>query len=71
MPKKQSIESLMQKLEEESLSIESMENSLEDTLKRYEKTIKLSRELLSKIQQQKKSFDSLTKEAEQLITPND
>ena len=66
MPKKKSIDDLIQTLEKEAHALEHMEDSLETTLKRYEKTISLSQELLSRIDQQQKAFELLKDKSTQL-----
>ena len=67
MPKKNTIESLMTKLENETKHIESLNTNLEDTLKCYEKTILLSKQLLKQVNQHKTSFELLKKQSDSLF----
>ena len=68
MAKKQTIEALVLKLEKESEQLKTMTGDLDKTLKHYQSTINLSRDILEKINQHKKSFSTLKKDAENLIT---
>lgn len=67
MSKKNTIESLIIKLENETKHLESLDTNLEDTLKCYEKTISLSQQLLKQVKQHKTSFEILKKQSDTLF----
>ena len=64
---KKSIDTLLHTLEETLQSIDHVDSSLEDTLKTYEKSIKLSQDLLAMLDRQKETYTVLKTQADDLI----
>ena len=67
MGNKKTISGLMQSLQDNVTKLEGVDVSLEKSLSLYEKSIALSKELLSLLDQQHHSYTTLKKNADELF----
>ncbi len=65
---KKTINSLLESLETLVKDVDNIDTSLEDTLTKYEKTIYISKELLTLLNKQKETYTFLKKKHDDLLS---
>ncbi len=66
MARKKTIQQLIDTIEEKVKNIDSIDTSIELTLKEYEETIRLSKNLLDQLNQQQEKFKVLQKQCDDI-----
>ena len=67
MARKKTVQQLIDTIEEKVKNIDSIDASIESTLKEYEETIRLSKNLLDQLNQQQEKFKVLQKQCDDII----
>ena len=67
MTRKKTIQQLIDTIEVKVKNIDSIDTSIEDTLKDYEETIRLSKNLLDQLNQKQEKFKVLQKQCDDIL----
>ncbi len=67
MARKKTIQQLIDTIELKVKNIDSIDTSIEDTLKDYEETIRLSKNLLDQLNQKQEKFKVLKKQCDDIL----